>query len=92
MKRLNELKDRYEVVGDVRGLGLMLAIDFVRDRKTKRFNEKFRYKVIERAFRKGLLLLSTGRSAIRLIPPLTITESEIDEGLDILEDSIRKSE
>ena len=92
MKRLNELKDRYEVVGDVRGLGLMLAIDFVRDRKTKRFNEKFREKVIERAFRKGLLLLSTGRSAIRLIPPLTITESEIDEGLDILEDSIRKSE
>ena len=92
MKRLNELKDRYEVVGDVRGLGLMLAIDFVRDRKTKRFNEKFREKVIERAFRKGLLLLSTGRSAIRLIPPLTITESEINEGLDILEDSIRKSE
>ncbi|EQB65636.1 MAG: hypothetical protein AMDU3_IPLC00002G0273 [Thermoplasmatales archaeon I-plasma] len=89
MKRMNEVKERYEVVGDVRGLGLMLAIDFVKDRRSKEFYEKFRDNVIERAFKKGLLLLSTGRSAIRIIPPLVITEDEMDEGLNVLEDSIK---
>jgi len=68
---------------------LMLAIDFVKDRRSKEFYEKFRDNVIERAFKKGLLLLSTGRSAIRIIPPLVITEDEMDEGLNVLEDSIK---
>ncbi len=89
-KRLNELKDKYEEIGDVRGLGLMQAIDFVNDRSKRDFNTKLRDNVIERSFKNGLLLLGAGESAIRLIPPLIITEEEIDSAIEIIDESISK--
>ncbi|MEM3858449.1 MAG: acetyl ornithine aminotransferase family protein [Candidatus Micrarchaeaceae archaeon] len=90
-KRLLELQEKYESIGDVRGLGLMLAIDFVKNRKSKEYHQGLRDKVIENSFKNGLLLLPTGQSAIRLIPPLIINEKQIDEGIEVLDRSIRQS-
>ncbi len=90
-KRLLELQEKYDVIGDVRGLGLMLALDFVKNRETKEYHPKLRDEILENAFRKGLLMLSTGRGAIRLIPPLTISEKEVDEGIEVLDRSIKES-
>lgn len=90
-KRVLELQDKYEEIGDVRGLGLMLALDFVKNRKTKEFHAKLRDKILENAFKNGLLMLSTGGGAIRLIPPLIISSREIDEGLEVLDKSIMMS-
>ncbi len=90
-KRLEELKDKYDAIGDVRGLGLMLAIDFVKDRKTKEPNSKLRNDVIMNSFRNGVILLSTGSSAIRIIPPLIITQKQVDEGIEVMDKAIKMS-
>ena len=90
MERLNQMKERYEIIGDVRGLGMMIGIEFVRDKKSKIPAPKERDKVVEEAFDGGLLMLPCGNSTIRVIPPITIAQKNLDEGLDILEDAIRK--
>jgi 4-aminobutyrate aminotransferase len=86
---LTLLKDRYSVVGDVRGLGLAWGIEFVRNRKTKGHDVKTRNRVLYEALRRGLVLLPCGRSAIRVAPPLIITEEEALVGLEILEEAIK---
>ena len=90
-KRLLELKDKYKSIGDVRGLGLMVAVDFVKDQKTRDPDVKLRDKVEYKAFENGLITLSTGTSAVRLIPPLNIKQSEIDMGIEALEKAIKQS-
>ncbi len=90
MKRLNELRDNYEIVGDVRGLGMMLAIELVKDKRTKEHAIEERTKIVEDSFYNGLLLLPAGTSAIRIIPPITISEKALEEGFDILEGSVKK--
>jgi 4-aminobutyrate aminotransferase len=72
-------------VGDVRGLGLMLAIELVRDRKTKERAPDLRNRLVESAFRRGLLILGAGPNTIRLSPPLCITEAQADWALETLE-------
>lgn len=91
MKRLNELKDRYEEVGDVRGKGLMVGVEFVKSKETKEPNKKFREKVIEEAFKRGLILLGAGTSSLRLQPPLVIKEEHVDVAVEILEESIKSA-
>ncbi|MGE9809989.1 acetyl ornithine aminotransferase family protein [Ferroplasma acidiphilum] len=90
-KRLHELQDKYDAIGDVRGLGLMQAIDFVKNRKTKAHFRGLRDKTIENAYKNGLILLGAGESAIRFIPPLIVNEKQIDEAIDILDNSIKKA-
>jgi len=90
-KRLMELYDRYENIGDVRGLGLMQATEFVKDRKTKEYAIKLRDKIVKNAYKKGLILLPCGKSSIRYIPPLVITEDQLNSGIDVLEESIKES-
>lgn len=90
-KRLNELKDKYEYIGDVRGLGLMIAVDFVKDKKTREPDPKLRDKIEYKSFEKGLIALPTGVSAIRLIPPLIINREQIDMGLEVLEQAMKES-
>ncbi len=85
---LLSLKGKYSVIGDVRGLGLMLGVEFIQDTKKTPAKDK-RNKLLELAFKKGLLLLGAGESSIRIAPPLIITRSEIDTGLAILEDCIK---
>ncbi len=89
-KRLNEMKERYEIVGDVRGIGMMMAVELVKDKKTKEPAEKECGEVLKRAFENGLILLPAGASTIRLIPPITIQRGALQKGLDVLEDAIKK--
>ena len=86
---LQELKEKYDPIGDVRGLGLAWGIEFVKDRKTKEHDTKTRNKVLKEALRRGLVLLPCGKSTIRLIPPLNITEEQAKIGLDILREALK---
>ncbi|EQD80213.1 4-aminobutyrate aminotransferase, partial [mine drainage metagenome] len=90
-KRLLELKDKYDAIGDVRGKGLMMAIDFVKDRRTKEPATKLRDKIEFESYKNGVILLSTGESAIRIIPPLIITDEQVDMGINAIENAIKTS-
>lgn len=89
---LHEIMARHPSIGDVRGLGLMVGVEFVKDRKSKYPAEELRDRVADLAFERGLILLGCGKSVIRLAPPLSVSKSEIDEGLTILEEAITLAE
>lgn len=89
--RLLELQDKYDCIDNVRGLGLMQATEIVKNPKTKEYNKKLVEKIVENAYKRGLLLLPCGHSAIRYIPPLIITKDEVDSAMEILDDSIKAS-
>ena len=88
-KRFKELAEKYPVIGDVRGLGLMIGIEIVKDEK-KTPAKEIRNKLIQRAFKNGLLLLGAGPNNVRLAPPLVITEQQIDMGMEIFEKSLKQ--
>ena len=81
-----ELMKRHECIGDVRGLGLMIGVEFVRDRKTREPAVDLVRQIELVAFARGLLLLSCGKSTIRLAPALSIDALDVDEGLRIIDD------
>jgi 4-aminobutyrate aminotransferase len=88
LKRLDEMKEKYEIVGDIRGLGLFVGAEIVKDKKSKARGEKEARDIMEYCFKHGLLLITAGRNTLRVIPPLNISEDELNEGLDILEEGI----
>jgi 4-aminobutyrate aminotransferase len=85
MAGLREMQERMEPIGDVRGLGLMVGVELVKDRQTRERAGEWRDRVIQRAFRKGLLLLGCGQNVLRICPSLTVTAEEVDVCLEILE-------
>ncbi|HTS65524.1 MAG TPA: acetyl ornithine aminotransferase family protein [Candidatus Acidoferrales bacterium] len=85
MNRLREWPARFPSAGDVRGLGLMIGVELVRDRRTKEKAPALRDRVLDLAFQRGLLVLGAGDSTIRLCPPLVITRDQCDFALDTLE-------
>ncbi len=89
MDRLGDWPGRFACVGDVRGLGLMAGIEFVRDRESREPAPELRDKVTRMAFERGLLVLGAGPNTIRLSPPLTISPGQADFAMDTLEDCIR---
>ncbi|MDI6768313.1 MAG: acetyl ornithine aminotransferase family protein [Anaerolineales bacterium] len=89
---LDEIMARHPSIGDVRGLGLMIGVEFVKDRKSKYPAEELRDRIADLAFERGLILLGCGKSVIRLSPPLSVSKPEIDEGLTILEEAITLAE
>ncbi|TXT57734.1 MAG: 5-aminovalerate aminotransferase DavT [Candidatus Thorarchaeota archaeon] len=92
LKRLNELKDKYEVVGDVRGLGLMVGVEFVKDKKSKEKAPKLRDKIVKTAVQKHQLwILGAGQNCIRFTPSYVITQEELDDAVDRLDKSIADS-
>jgi len=90
LEELIQLQKEFELIGDIRGKGLMIGAELVRDRETKEKAVQERNEVIQACFKKGLLILGCGENVIRLIPPLIITESEVDTALTILEEVFRK--
>lgn len=86
--KLQQLMTVYPQIGDVRGLGLMLGIDFVKDRAQKTLNVELRNAVIGECFKRGLLVLGAGPSTIRLSPPLLIDEEQVDCAIRILSESV----
>jgi 4-aminobutyrate aminotransferase len=91
MERLATLAQKFAFIGDVRGRGLMIGVEFVTDRATKAPAKAFATQVVHRAYQNGLLLLECGASGIRLIPPLMIDAKLADEGMAILEKSIEEA-
>ncbi|MEP7135829.1 MAG: acetyl ornithine aminotransferase family protein [Chloroflexota bacterium] len=89
---LQEIQMRHPSIGDVRGKGLMIGVEFVKDKETKEPDEELRNKIEEIGFEHGLLLLGCGKSTIRLAPPLCITKNEMDEALEIFEETITMTE
>ena len=84
--------NKYSSIGEIRGQGLMIGIEFVEDRVTKKPAEQLRDAIIENAFQQGLILLGCGKSTIRLAPPLCVTREEVDEALEILDKVIMIAE
>jgi 4-aminobutyrate aminotransferase len=89
---LNEIMVRHPNIGEVRGKGLMIGVEFVQNRQTREPTEKLRDHIVDLAFRMGLLLLGCGKSTIRIAPPLSVTREEVDEALQIFEDAISVGE
>lgn len=89
MGGLRELQKSIECIGDVRGLGLMIGVELVKDRVTKERASDWRNQVIQAAFKKGLLLLGCGENSIRFCPALTVSSDEIDVCLSIFEECLR---
>ncbi len=87
-EKLEYLKGKYPIIGDIRGLGLMIGVELIEDSKKTPATQK-RDKLINEAFKRGLLLLGAGDSSLRLAPPLVISKEEIDTGLSIFEDSLK---
>ncbi len=85
LKGLKKLQTDHPIIGDVRGQGLFIGVEFVTDRATKEPAAEFVGKLEQLAFSKGLLLLGCGKSVIRIAPPLVLAEYDVDKGLEILE-------
>jgi 4-aminobutyrate aminotransferase len=88
IQRLRELQQKHDVIGDVRGLGLMTATEFIRGAGDKAPNPALRDRIVQESYRRGLVLLPCGKSSIRYIPPLVIRQDEVDEGVEILDQAI----
>ena len=88
LKRLAELKERCEMIGDVRGKGLMIGVELVEDKETKKPAAQKAAEVITRAWKRGVAIVTCGASTIRIVPPLTIQREMLDIALDIVEDTI----
>ena len=90
MERMQIWKEKYELVGDVRGLGAMQLVEFVRDRKAKTPAPDETLSIIKRCVSRGLLLIRAGlySNGIRLLPPLVITDEQLTEALAIIEEEI----
>ena len=89
---LQEIAVRHPSMGEVRGLGLMIGVEFVKDKATKEPAKEISDRVVDLAFERGLLMLACGKSTIRIAPPLSIKKAEIDEGLGMFEEAITLAE
>jgi 4-aminobutyrate aminotransferase len=89
LDRLRDWPKRFQNVGDIRGLGLMIGFELVRDQKTKERAPELRERIQSLAFERGLLVLGAGRNAIRLCPPLIITRDQADFAMDTLEECLK---
>jgi len=87
-----EIMARHPSIGDVRGIGLMIGVEFVMDRESKEPAVALRDDIVDRAFERGMLTLGCGQSTIRLSPPLSTTKREVDEALIIFEEAINLAE
>jgi len=90
MAGLREMQKTYECMGDVRGKGLMVCVEFVKDRETKTPAGQWKNAIIASAFEKGLLLLGCGENSLRFCPGLTVSPDEIDVCLAIFEETVRE--
>jgi 4-aminobutyrate aminotransferase len=89
LDRLRDWPNRFQHVGDVRGLGLMIGVEFVRGQSTKERAPDLRDRVVSLAFERGLLILGAGRNVVRLCPPLIVTRDQADFAVDTLEECLK---
>jgi len=92
MDALKEIQARHQSIGEVRGKGLMIGVEFIKDQEGKEPAHDLTERIVELGYERGLLMLSCGKSVIRIAPPLSISKSEMDEGLRIFEDALTAAE
>ena len=92
MNGLRALQDTHPLIGDVRGKGLMIGIELVRDRKTKERAPEERNALVQAMFRRGVLALGAGRNALRLAPPLVLTKPQADSVLEVMDEALTSVE
>ena len=90
LKRAREWMDKYEIVGDVRGKGLMMGVELVRNRRTKEYAKKELAEILNNCYKKGVAVIGSGFSTIRFAPPLVISEELAMKAMDIIESSIKE--
>jgi 4-aminobutyrate aminotransferase len=88
-KRMADWPSKLKLVGDVRGRGLMIGVEIVKDKVTKEYGAADRDRIVELAFERGVLFLGCGPSTIRICPALVVTKDEADVAVDVLEECIR---
>ncbi len=88
-RRLLELEVRHEMVGDVRGIGLMIGMEIVKSKGSRTPDWKRCHAIIHNALKRGLLLLPAGQSVVRFCPPLVITEEQAERGMDVVEECVK---
>ncbi|RPI88151.1 MAG: acetyl ornithine aminotransferase family protein [Chloroflexi bacterium] len=89
---LEEMMPRHPSMGEVRGIGLMIGVEFIKDPVSKAPDHHLRDRVVDLAYNRGLLTLGCGKSTIRISPPLMISASQIQQGLEIFEEAITIAE
>lgn len=89
--RLMEMMNRYEIIGDVRGSGMLIGVDIVENRESRKPDRSAALKICWRSWEKGLIMISFGKhgNVLRIAPPLNISRNDVDTALNILEDSIK---
>jgi 4-aminobutyrate aminotransferase len=92
MERLKHMQGKHPSMGDVRGLGLMIGVELVKDKDTKEPAVELRDAVVQKCFEQGLLILGCGMSTVRFMPALNITADLVDEGLEIFERALTQAE
>ena len=92
VSRLTAMSEKFPVIGDIRGLGAMLVVEFVKDRKTKEPDMDFAMAVIKKSVANGVILIRAGlyTNCIRFLPPIVITDEQLNEGLDVIENAIQE--
>lgn len=88
-KRLQSFLEEFGCVGDVRGKGLMIGVEIVRDKKSNAPDPELRDEIIQQCFKRGMLLLGCGANTLRICPPLVISEEEADTGIEIMKEAIK---
>jgi 4-aminobutyrate aminotransferase len=88
LRCLHELQQKHAIIGDVRGRGLMIGIELVRDRSTKERAIAERDRLVDECFKRGLLVLGAGRNTLRLCPPLVLTRQEAEIAVGIIDESL----
>lgn len=89
-KRMAEWEEKFEFVGNTRGIGLSIGVDIVKDKASKEKDPDTALKITNRSFEKGVLMISFAGSVLRFQPPLIITYDELDHALDVLEESMEE--
>jgi 4-aminobutyrate aminotransferase len=90
MKRLEDLKDEQPIVGDVRGKGLMIGAEIVKDKESKKPGSDEAKEIMMRCWKRGVAIITCGASTVRLVPPLIITRELVDAALEIFEDATKE--
>ena len=90
LTRLKEMQKKYPIIGDVRGKGLMVAAEIVKDPDTKEFGTELSQEIMMKCFKRGLAIITSGKSTMRFVPPLVITRELLDAGLDVFEGVVKE--
>ena len=88
LDRIGNWPAKHPMVGEVRGLGLMIGVEIVKDQKSKATAHDERDRIVEAAFERGILFLGAGENSIRIAPPLIVTKEQADVALDVLDECI----